>query len=134
MKTNNPYILIVSAEIKDLDAETNANRHEKAKRTLDNAGVSFKEGSGQYYGVIEKCFVLAVPFLLLERVESIVQNIAQECEQECYLISDNERQTSLRRPDGSRLAKLGTLAVAPEAKDNFVELDGVRFQASNSGA
>lgn len=130
MKTQLNHIFIVSAALASLTPEENKRRHEQAKLYLDTYGLSFSEAKGVYEGVEEPSLVVVTPFDKLPRAENAVKHLCKTFTQVAYLYSDNERVTTLHEPSGRLFAKLGILRAAPDASNNYTEINGEKYACS----
>jgi hypothetical protein len=115
----NERILIVSAFQSSVPHAENIANHEELKANLTLMGVGFIELDGAYKGVPEKSL------LFTESNRRVVEMIARDYKQECFLESDNDRYSSLVYADGRRVG-LGYLK--PVSKSEALALDGYSYR------
>ena len=90
MKHLNSPFSIVSVYKSELSANANMTRHLDLVDSLKKAAIPFKELYGVYNGGKERCVLLVGP-----GNDLVARSIANEFEQECYLVSDQDRNTKL---------------------------------------
>lgn len=81
---------IVSAYKSELSENVNRERHLDLVDSLKKAAIPFRQLHGVYKGGTERCVLLVGPGNQL-----VASAIAKEFEQECYLVSDQDRNTKL---------------------------------------
>lgn len=103
-----PDILIVSVFQTAKTESENQSAHNKVLTVLKSEGIPCIELLGRYNGVNEKS-------ILLEGFENrrLVERLAKEFNQECYLESHNDRATFLVYQDGTRQS-IGTLTAVSQ--------------------
>lgn len=90
MKHLNRPFSIVSAYKSELSDNVNMTRHLDLVDSLKKASIPFEEVYGVYKGGKERCVLLIGP-----GNDLVAHSIANEFEQECYLVSDQDRNTKL---------------------------------------
>lgn len=116
----NDHIIIFSAFQAYQPRQVNDVFHAKAVAELQNHGVEFMELDGQYNSVSERSI------LVLAKHRAIVERLAAETRQECYLESHNDRHSELVYADGTRVA-IGKLG--PVNKELALTLDAWTYRA-----
>lgn len=98
-----PSIIIFSVSQLSEPQWKNIDNHEATKRVLRDRGVDYIEAIGMYKGVKE------LSLIVLKQYESVVKQLVQVFKQESYLVSENDRSTSLVLSSGEVIF-LGRLA------------------------
>ena len=104
MRAINQKIIIFSVFQKDRPDFSNQDNHQCIVQRLSQQSIGFKVLDGVYQGETEKSImVIDTP-----EMRQTVESICKQFNQECYLTSDSERNTSLVYPDG-KVIQIGTL-------------------------
>ena len=102
--------LIVSVELSILDRKQNDIRTEQVRKVLQGSPYLFREVNGVYKGINERAFII----FWYPDVEQLVQSIAADYKQECYLYIDANRRGTLHSPNGTMITQLGTYKLSKE--------------------
>lgn len=120
------HIFFISAEKSNRPSMVNnvnsLDLHYQLKREFD----SVIPITGCYNGAIEQSYLVSVPFSDVSRATGILQRIAASYDQDCIAYVDNERVLTLLFSNDNTV-RLGVLKQAPNATDNFTELNGVKY-------
>lgn len=106
-----PEILIFSVFQKDRSNESNLDNHQCIIQRLSQQGIGYKVLDGVYQGETEKSILVVNSPEMRQTVESVCKQFNQEC----YLKSDSQRNTSLVYPNGTE-AHIGTLKRVSQAE------------------
>lgn len=117
-----PEIIIFSVESSANDNFTNEINTAKVQELLASLGVSYKMAEGCYVyenGQMES----EKAFIVNAKVEPLVRRLCYQYEQECYLLSNQDRETILVYPDGSvtNIGKLQPYHAKPSGPCTYVD-------------
>ena len=117
MQAIKPEILIFSVFQKDRSNESNLDNHQCIIQRLSQLGIGYKVLDGVYQGETEKSILVVDSPEMRQTVESVCKQFNQDC----YLKSDSQRNTSLVYQDGTE-TQIGTLKRV--SQDEAQKLDG----------
>lgn len=120
------HIFFISAERHDRPSMVNRVNSLELFNSLKREFNSVIQVKGCYNGVTEGSFMVTVNFDEVSRATSILKALANLYNQECIAYVDNERVLTLLFSNDNTV-RLGVLKQAPNATDNFTELNGVKY-------
>lgn len=124
---NRTPITFISAELAQLDAQENAERHSDLEADLSNLGLSFHLAEGVYKGKSEKCFLIAHQGGVAGDYWPKIVDLALKYNQEALLHVGADRYGSLYYPSSEVWEGLGKLKeVTPDfaiKQESYVRFD-----------
>jgi len=128
---NLPFVVLLSAELAELDTVTNWQRTSDLEQYLIVNGVPYKRVLGKYHGETEKSFAVVLAGDVTKREEQLDEllKLAEQFEQDSVLLLDRYRIATLLYPDGRRNETIGTFQVA--SKHDALKLGDYTYDVDN---